>query len=88
VAPRKHLLFARLAHRRVIDLAVDRTVGIEDPLSSACGLYGRLRAARRIRVPAFVRRDVIRLGSGLPFCSPISGTAPSSTVATSGGIRR
>ncbi len=40
----------------------NRTVGPEDPLSVG-GMYERGRAARRIGVPAFVRRDVSRLRS-------------------------
>ena len=51
---------ANPAHRRVVDLSGDRTVGMEDPLSVG-GVYEQQRAARRMNGPAFVRRDVSRL---------------------------
>jgi hypothetical protein len=80
------LLVANLAHRRVVDPSADRTVGTEDPLSVG-GVYARRRVARRIAGPAIARREVAWPRLAETRDSPISGTVPSSMIATSGGIR-
>jgi hypothetical protein len=58
----RHLVFANLAHRRVVESWVDRTVGPEAPLSVG-GVYEQWHAAPRMDGPAVVRREVSQLRS-------------------------
>ena len=74
------LLVANLAHRRVVEPWVDRTVGPEDSLSVG-GVYEQRHAARRIHCPAFNRREVSRLRSDAPCMS--AGARPAATSARS-----
>ena len=57
------------------------------PLSVA-GVNEGQRPERRIRGPAFVRRDVSRLRSGRPWISPDASLSAWSTVGSSGGTGR
>ena len=76
------LLLANLAHRRVVDPSVDRTIGRKTRFpSAACTSKGV--PSRRIHGPAFVQRDVSWLKSDRPRMSPPARLATWSTCSSS-----
>ena len=76
----------QLRDRGLVDPPVLVTVSPKHPLSSTACTSHRLR---RDRSPAPLSwREVSSPRSAETRVSPISGTVPSSMVATSGGIRR